>query len=639
MKFKEEGISAFKGLSEDKLSEILVFAQNAYTNQHPIMTDEQYDILQEYISEKFPKNKAIKNIGAPVAVDKMEVKLPYDMPSMDKIKPDTGALQKWKQKYSGPYILSAKLDGVSGLYYTEGQIPKLYTRGDGKVGQDISHFIPYLKLPNIKQLAIRGEFIMKKEVFEKKYADKYRNPRNLVAGIINSKKIDQSKIQDVDFVAYEVIYPELLPSEQMTLLKELDIDMVIYRQKSDITNDVLSEYLTKWRSSYKYEIDGIIVTDNQIYPRTGENPEHAFAFKMVLSDQIAEVKVRDVIWEPSKYGFLKPRVQIDPVMLGGVKIEYATGFNAKYIEDNKIGVGAIIKIVRSGDVIPHILEVVKPAESALMPSVPWKWNKTHVDAIMDDFSANEVVIAKQIVSFFKELDVEGAGAGNIMKLVRAGYTTIPEIMEMSLEDFKTVPGFGPKTAQNLYTNMNAAVYEANLPILMVASGVFGQGFGVKKADSILQVYPDLFMDYLDAQANIDEKEPGDWFDEYIVKVSNVYGMSKKTAEEFINQVPAFVEFMEKINEVGKLQYENPMAKLDKSNPLFGKKIVMTGFRDKDLIEEIKALGGEVSGSVSDKTFIVLVKNVDESTGKADEARKRGILLMTPKEFREKYLSS
>lgn len=637
-KFKLEGISAFKGLSEDKLSEILVFAQNAYTNEQPVMSDEQYDILQEYIAEKFPKNKAIKNIGAPVAVDKMEVKLPYDMPSMDKIKPDTGALQKWKQQYSGPYILSAKLDGVSGLYYTEGPIPKLYTRGDGKVGQDVSHFIPYLKLPNVKDIAIRGEFIMKKEVFEKKYADKYRNPRNLVAGIINSKKIDESKIRDVDFVAYEVIHPELKPSEQMTMLKNLDIDMTIYKQKSDLTNDILSEYLTKWRTGYKYEIDGIIVTDDQIYIRTGENPEHAFAFKMVLSDQIAEVKVRDVIWEPSKYGQLKPRVQIDPVMLGGVKIEYATGFNAKYIEDNKIGVGAIIKIVRSGDVIPHILEVVKSAEAPLMPSVPWKWNKTHVDAIMEDFSANEVVIAKQIVSFFKELDVEGAGAGNIMKLVRAGYTTVPEIMEMSLEDFKAVSGFGPKTAESLYTNMNAAVYEANLPVLMVASGVFGQGFGVKKAEAILNIYPDLFMDYLDAQANVDEKDPDDWFDEYKIKISNVFGMSKKTAEEFVNLVPTFVEFMEKINEVGKLEYENPFNKLDKSHPLFGKKIVMTGFRDKDLIEEIKALGGEVSGSVSDKTFVVLVKNVDESTGKADEARKRGIPLMTPQEFKKLYLA-
>lgn len=85
------------------------------------------------------------------------------MGSMDKRKPDTNELDKWKQKYHGDgYVLSCKLDGVSGLYVTEGEKPKLYTRGDGKIGQDVSHFIPYLRLPKEKGLAIRGEFIIPK---------------------------------------------------------------------------------------------------------------------------------------------------------------------------------------------------------------------------------------------------------------------------------------------------------------------------------------------------------------------------------------------------------------------------------------------------------------------------------------------
>jgi NAD-dependent DNA ligase len=75
--------------------------------------------------------------------------------SMDKIKPDSGTLDKWKQKYPGPYVISCKLDGVSGLYTTEGAEPKLYTRGDGKVGQDVSYLIPYLKLPKERGLVIR----------------------------------------------------------------------------------------------------------------------------------------------------------------------------------------------------------------------------------------------------------------------------------------------------------------------------------------------------------------------------------------------------------------------------------------------------------------------------------------------------
>ena len=127
---------------------------------------------------------------------------------------------------------------------------------------------------------------------------------------------------------------------------------------------------------------GVICCNDEIYPRKRGNPEHAFAFKMVLSDQIAEVKVTDVIWTPSKDGFLKPRVQVEPVILGGVTIEYATGFNAKYIVDNNIGVGAVIKLVRSGDVIPHILAVIRPASEPLMPTQDYTWNDTRVDVIL-----------------------------------------------------------------------------------------------------------------------------------------------------------------------------------------------------------------------------------------------------------------
>ena len=110
------------------------------------------------------------------------------------------------------------------------------------------------------------------------------------------------------------------------------------------------------------EIDGIIVSDDKVYPRLSGNPKHSFAFKMVLSDQIAESHVVDVIWTPSKDGYLKPRVQIMPIQLGGVTITYTTGFNAAFIESNKIGIGAIIMLVRSGDVIPYIKSVTTPAE-------------------------------------------------------------------------------------------------------------------------------------------------------------------------------------------------------------------------------------------------------------------------------------
>ena len=117
---------------------------------------------------------------------------------------------------------------------------------------------------------------------------------------------------------------------------------------------------------------------------------------MVLSDQVVEAKVVDVIWNASKSGYLKPRVRIEPVNIGGVKIEYATGFNGNFIEENKIGVGAIIQIVRSGDVIPHIKSVTTPAEKTKMPDVPYTWTDTHVDIILTNKDDDVNVLEKNI---------------------------------------------------------------------------------------------------------------------------------------------------------------------------------------------------------------------------------------------------
>ena len=138
-------------------------SNDAFFNNVSIITDNEYDIIKEFMQKKFPNNKTIKQIGA--KVNGKKVKLPYFMPSMDKIKPQTNALDKWKMKFKGQYIITPKLDGVSGLYSTENGTSKLYTRGNGEYGQDISYIIPYMSLPSEPDLTIRGELIIKKTLY------------------------------------------------------------------------------------------------------------------------------------------------------------------------------------------------------------------------------------------------------------------------------------------------------------------------------------------------------------------------------------------------------------------------------------------------------------------------------------------
>ena len=641
-KFKQEGQSALALFAEKDLSKLLRDANNAYYGPdydlEPLMTDNEYDILREYTLKHYPKNKAAKegHTTSTIKVEKNKVTLPYEMWSMDKIKPNTDTLLKWKQNYTGPYVVSCKLDGISALFSTEKNALKLYTRGNGLVGQDISHLIPYLKLPvKSKDLVIRGEIIIKKLVFEAKYAQQFANPRNFVAGQVNQKTIDPAIMADLSFVAYEVIKPVLKPSDQLALLQDAsetqDASLVevvkhLSLPSAELSNERLSELLIKWRADYAYEIDGIICIDDKSYPRTTGNPAHAFAFKMVLSDQVAEALVTDVIWTPSKDGYLKPRVQIEPLTLGGVTIEYATGFNARFIVDKQIGVGALIRLIRSGDVIPHITEVVQPAAQPLMPTVPYEWNATQVDILLTDKANDATVKEKTISGFFAHLEVDGLGPGNIKRMIEAGYDTVPKILALSEADLLKVEGFKTKLAHKIHTNIAEQIKTATLPEIMHASNLFGRGFGTKKLQLILDAYPTVLTDPLPLSSKV-------------VKISTMNGLAQKTAEQFVKEIPAFLTFLKS----AKLDYKliapaAPSSGLiaNKDHPLYGKKWVMTGFRDKTLIQDLLNVGSEQGSVVNKKTSFLIVKDLDEDNVKVADAQKLGVPIMTPQQVREKY---
>lgn len=638
--FIQKGSSYLDSLTEKQLVDLLVKTNDLYYNNPDkvILSDEQFDIIKEYFANKYPDHPFLAVVGAPIIGKKDKVALPYPMPSMDKIKPESGALSKWLAKYNKPksYLISAKLDGTSGLYTTIDGVAKLYTRGDGLIGKDITHLIPYLKLPDATKnpgLVLRGEFVISKKVFADHFKGKGgKNARNTVAGLINTL-VGSDQHNYIDFVGYEVMQPEITPEKQMKMMEDkLKMNTVKHKLMQELTNELLSDILVDWRANYKYEIDGIIVAHNKVYSeRKNKNPEHAFAFKMVLSDQVAEAKVVDVLWSPSKDGYLKPRVQIEPIDLGGVTITYATGKNAAFIESNKIGVGTIIKLVRSGDVIPDIKEVVLSSKTPLMPEVPYVWNNTHVDVMLVDKSIDPIVREKNILGFFKTIDVEGMGPGVVKKMIDAGYDSVPAILRMTEDDMLTLEGFKKTLAHKIYTNIQKSIKNASLPILMKASNIFGRGFGERKISPALKKYPSILIDN---ETDADK----------VAKLETVSGWSTKTSVEFVKHIQDFVTFMKecgldyKIRGLSKGEEGalGDAGALGESHPLYGKRIVITGFRPKELIADINKVGGVIGTSVSKKTFAVIVKDIEEDTGKADQARKLGVPIMTMDTFKDAY---
>lgn len=629
--FKSKGIHYMEELNEDEIMGIIAHARKMYYNNKPIMTDNEFDIVYEYATEKYPDNTVLSDVGAPIET-KNKVTLPYFMGSMDKIKPTTDSLDKWKTKYSGNYVISAKLDGVSGLYSTEGGKQKLYTRGNGTVGQDVSHLIPYLTLPIKENITIRGEFIISKFMFNTLYKDEFSNPRNFVAGVINSKKVNKQRMEHIQFIAYEVIVPEMLPSAQIDFLTGLQVNTVLNDYENDIDNKLLSTYLTNWRNSYMYEIDGIIVTHDALYPRKKGNPDHAFAFKMVLTNQIAEAKVVDVLWNASKDGYLKPKIQIEPITIGGVKIEYATAFNANFVVTNEIGVGAIVRMIRSGDVIPYIESVVQPATTIKMPDEPYYWNDTHVDIILQDPHQNQDVLLKNITGFFTILDVKQLSKGNVKRIMDSGYQSVAAILKMNEDDFMNVDGFKEKTASNLYNGIKTSVEKASLAKLMSASNVFGHGFAVKKFELILNAYPSILNENMSDQIMIE-------------RLIGVQGIAEKTAHAFVKHIQPFKQFMKDCHLLSKISQEAPtqmvsLSEINTSHELYEKKVLLTGFRDKMLSDELQsAYHVDIQSTVNSKTFAVIVKDMETDNAKTVKAKKMNIPIYTRDDFVKKYMNN
>lgn len=648
--FQKKGAKYLDGLEKAVLKKALQYAVDLYYNEPEkvFLSDNEFDVVKEYYDKKF---EPFVEIGAPIKQDKAKVTLPYPMPSMDKIKPSTNALNKWLLKYSDPsdYVISGKLDGISGLYVVKNGERKLYTRGDGEVGQDISGLIPHLKLPEIPdgfkdaEVVIRGEFIISKKNFEAHFKSTgAKNARNTVSGIIGRKTVNPEEVKLVDFVAYELMKPEMKISEQLSYISALThANVVKHKKVKKLTNSELSDELIDFRSNYKYETDGIIAAHDILYKiRKNKNPEHAFAFKMVVSDQIVEAKVVDVIWTPSKDGYLKPRVRIEPVEVGGVTIEYATGFNAAFIEKNKIGVGALIQLVRSGDVIPDIKKVVLPAVAPLMPDVPYVWGKTHVDIMLaeENKAKNPVVKAKNIAGFFKVLETEGLSSGTVDKLIAAGFDDVCKIIRITKEDLLKLDGFKDKRATKIHTAIGEALEKASPITIMKASNIFGRGFGERRLEPIFEKYPDI----LTSKESNAEK---------INKVVTVPGIATLTASAFVEKIAPFMAFIKncgledrfvttKKKETGqkeKAMMIVPEKKGDPSHPLYGKNVMFTGFRPKELMAAVKNVGGKIGSSVSKNTFVLVIKEADEDSGKVTKAKELGVPVMVVDQFKEKYM--
>lgn len=631
----------------EQIATLLRAASENYYKGTPKITDDIYDIARTVLASRDPTNPALQAVGATVAPGE-KVTLPFYMGSLDKIKEDEAALNRWKAAYPGDIVLSDKLDGNSALLIVRpGETPRMYSRGDGYQGQDISHILPYIDgIPKVTTpLAVRGELIISKANWKAK--GKGANARNAVAGVMHSKHPDKDLASIVTFVAYEQLEPRVKASDGLKTLEELGYKVAwnVIAKTKDLTQTNLSRTLLSRRKDSPYEIDGIVIVHDADHKQvSGKNPSYGFAFKSILTHEEAEVIVSQVEWNASKDGYLKPLVHFPPVVLAGVTIAKATGFNAQFIEENTIGPGSRLIIIRSGDVIPHIHKILSPAASgsASMPDqekTPWTWNATHVDAVLKDIHTTEDVILKRMEYFAAKLAMKGIGEGIVKRLYTGGVDSIPKMLKVTVADLLKLDGFQETSAAKVVKEIHDAVRRADCLTFMHASNLFGRAIGSTKLKAIVHVYPNILTGTIPSET----------------QVAGIAGIGPVTARQFLDSLPVFFAFMEEIGVpcvakrgslsqtlVGKTLSQSQTLSLSQTlvgKTLVGKTFVFTGIRDKVLEATIEAHGGKLSSAVSGKTTAVIAKDPTETTGKVKDALERGIPVIDIETFRSTFFDA
>lgn len=604
----------------DQLVSLLKKASDAYYNNSdgPVMSDDEYDRLRDQLEEVCPMHPFLKQVGAPI--EKGAVKLPYKMASLNKIKPGTGAVSSFvSQSKVKQWVLSDKLDGISVLWDTGKR--KLYLRGDGLLGVDVSAFAPYIcgltpRCFNEKWM-LRGELVLPNDV-----PIEGTLSRSWVNGQLHQKKPIPEHLGKIRFVAYELIQPaHLVRSKQFQTLQEAGFEVPVHCVLGTLSDDALSAYLTNRREKSIYPIDGIVVGENTVpvkdFSEEVSNPKDMRAFKMPLDDQKANTTIIDILWSASHQGYWIPRLQIQPVMIGGSRIEFLTGHNARFILTNQLGKGAKIIIRKSGDVIPTLDTVLTPGAAVTLPEGIWDGDETTASHYkMKAGTSTTEVLQKKLEHFAKTLDIPHLGPGLVAKLVAEGKDTPNDLLTIEQLDLDAIVGKG--MSAKIYPAIQARIQSSTEMDLMIASGLMPRGVGDSKLRALFQLQAD----------------PRKWS-----SISSCEGWSKDALTSFFASLPLY-ETWRRV-ELPTIPYPRVTAW---STPASGSQpeqirgvVVLTGFRDAAFQKQMEDKGFVFASGISKKVTHLIVKDISESSEKTKKAAELGIRILTREDARQEYL--
>lgn len=610
--------------------------KNAYYAGKPQVSDEVYDALEADLKRLDPNHPVLSWVGTTDVNPALKVSHATKMLSLDKTY-SMDDLNSWIG--SNEVVSLFKLDGSScSLIYENGILTMAKTRGDGLAGENITSkvlcipSIPKL-IPNNATAEVRGEiycdessFIELSIAMEKLGLDKPKSQRNIVAGLLGRKE-NVELAKHLGFKAFELISNERFSkeSDKLNSLAKSGFDIPefsIHQNLKDIDSRI--NETKSFMTEGDYLIDGLVFIYNDLslhleLGETGHHPKYKLAFK--FQGETKQAVVNSIDWQISRNGVLTPVANIEPVDLSGAMIARVTLHNYGQAKIHDIASGDTIEIVRSGEVIPKFLGVVKKSNNTF--SSPVLCPGCDARLVVNDIRLMCVntlcgtKIKEQILHYIEQANIEDLSDKRLDEMMSKGLVkNVTDLYKITKEDLLTLDKVKDKMAQKLWDNIQATKNQKLIQFIS-AIGVEGVSSGSKIEKMMNAGYSDL-----DGIMHITAE-----------KLSAIDGFAEKSSKAFVESIRSKHVMINELLALGVTVKSETIEKLGSS--LTGSNICITGELSaprKDIELLIKQNGGLCVGSVSKKTTYLLTNETGSSSSKFVKAKELGIKIITEAEL-------
>lgn len=622
-------------------ADLLTYKQSYYQGK-PLVSDAAYDQLEEQLRTLAPDHPALSAVGTSPTGKGNKVPHSTPMLSLQKVY-DPSQLTKWLQDHDA--VGTVKIDGNSlSLVYENGRLVLAKTRGDGRLGEDVTDKITWVgNIPKILPLPLSGEvrgelfcrnsrFASLRDAMVERGLEEPTNPRNIVAGVLGRKThIDMAAF--FEFNAFDLLLSSESGADNVSLerhkleqLKNLGFAMpysAIITDEASCTRFLaeVKEQMTKGDIA----LDGAVFSyDDIAYQNqlgdTSHHPRYKMSFKWQGETKIA--KIERIHWDTSRLGIVTPVAIIEPTELSGATITRVTLHNAEHIRQHNLKSGDVIEIVRSGEVIPKFLAVVtaKPGSAEWIDHCPSCDAKLEFDGVRlkCNNSANcPAQQSKEILNWIVATGIDDLSEKRLGSLLSSGLVSnIADLYRLTHADLLTLPLTKDKMATKIITNIDGA---RTLPLAVFCNGLGISGMGQSSWEKLSHHFSSLTAI---RDATVDQ-------------IIEVDGFAQKTAEDIVDGLAAKSALIDELLEVGLTIAAEQDAADDEEQVFAEMKFVITGKLSEPraaIEKKIKALGGKIQSSVSSATSVIVCNDKESSSSKAKKARQLEIPFWSEEEL-------